>query len=318
VIDLRGVRTRYLAAAALMLLAGTLHAAENKKMPAKAVLEGRVHVVEKGDTLTGIAARYGVTVPALVTANRLANERAKLRVGQKLTVPEAKARTAASVPSKPSAAAPPKSAAAASSKSDAARSKSVAPGPPKSLASAPGKSAAAVPARTTGDAPPPRWSRPCCGPRGLMLGVPEWAETAPLFTWPVEGPVSSTFGRRRSGWHRGIDIKAERGTVIFAAAPGVVVASEIQPRYGRVVKVEHESGFLTVYAHNQENLVQSGMRVSAGDPIGTIGRTGRATAYHLHFEIRQNGSVYNPLYLLPLPPRVGQVEESEETEEDHD
>ena len=120
------------------------------------------------------------------------------------------------------------------------------------------------------------------------------------------------------GWHRGIDIKAERGAVVFAAATGLVVTSDREPRYGRVVKIEHDGGFLTVYAHNEENLVEAGMRVSAGDPIATIGRTGRATAHHLHFEIRRDGSVYNPLYLLPLPPRVGQVEESDETEEEHD
>jgi murein DD-endopeptidase MepM/ murein hydrolase activator NlpD len=143
-------------------------------------------------------------------------------------------------------------------------------------------------------------------------------ELSPLFAWPVEGPITSTYGRRRTGWHRGIDIKADRGAVIFAAASGVVVTADREPRYGRVVKIEHDGGFLTVYAHNEENLVESGMRVAAGDPVGTIGRTGRATAHHLHFEIRRDGSVYNPLYLLPLPPRVGQVEESEETEEQHD
>lgn len=151
-----------------------------------------------------------------------------------------------------------------------------------------------------------------------MLGVPEWVETSPLFTWPVEGPVSSTFGRRRTGWHRGIDIKADRGTIVFAAAGGRVAESEVQPRYGRVVKIEHDGGFMTVYAHNEENLVEAGMRVAPGDPIATIGRTGRATAHHLHFEIRHDGSVYNPLYLLPLPPRVSQVEESDEAEEEHD
>jgi len=148
--------------------------------------------------------------------------------------------------------------------------------------------------------------------------VPDFVEAAPPFLWPVEGPVSSTFGRRRSGWHRGIDITADRGAVIFAAAAGVVVTSGIEYRYGRVVKIEHDDGYVTVYAHNDENLVRVGMRVAAGDPIATVGRTGRATADHLHFEIRRNDAVYNPLYLLPLPPRVGQVEESDDPGEQHE
>jgi murein DD-endopeptidase MepM/ murein hydrolase activator NlpD len=156
------------------------------------------------------------------------------------------------------------------------------------------------------------------GPRGLELAVPDFVEVTMAFVWPVEGPISSLFGRRRNAWHRGIDIKAEPGSVIFAAAAGLVVTSAVEPRYGRVVKIEHDDGFVTVYAHNEENLVESGVRIAAGDPIATIGRTGRATAPHLHFEIRRNGAVYNPLYLLPLPPRVGQVEESDDLEEDHE
>ena len=221
---------------------------------------------------------------ALVAANRLASERVVLRIGQRLVLPTS---------------GPPRAATAA-----------------RTLpATTPPGARASVVTRAPSPPRPPVMTR---GPRGLELAVPDFLDASPLFTWPVEGPVTSTFGRRRSAWHRGIDIKAERGAVIFAAAAGVVVTSGVEPRYGRVVKIEHDRGFVTVYAHNEENLVQAGMQVSPGDPIATIGKTGRATAYHLHFEIRRNGAVYNPLYLLPLPPRVGQVEESDEPDEQHE
>jgi lipoprotein NlpD len=157
---------------------------------------------------------------------------------------------------------------------------------------------------------------PAAPPRTLVLALPDFSELAPLFAWPVDGQVSSKFGRRRMGWHRGIDIKADLGTPVAAAAAGVVVASTYQTRYGRVVKIEHLNGFMTVYAHNDQNLVEAGDRVTIGQPIAAVGRTGRATAHHLHFEIRQTGLAYNPLYMLPLPPRVMLMEETDE--EDHD
>jgi murein DD-endopeptidase MepM/ murein hydrolase activator NlpD len=226
-------------------------------------------VVVKGDTLAAIARRYNVSVAVLVKVNRLPSETAKLKVGQKLTIPFGSTAVVAST-TRPAAGRP-------------------ATGPRAPVSPRP--------------------------PLGLTLAVPDFVEGAPPFGWPVEGTVTSLFGRRRSGWHRGIDVKAERGTIIFAAAEGTVVVSGVEPRYGRVVKIEHDDGFLTVYAHNEENLVEVGMRVGAGDPIATLGRTGRATAHHVHFEIRRNGSVYNPLYLLPRPRSASQVEEGEETEE---
>ena len=160
---------------------------------------------------------------------------------------------------------------------------------------------------------------PASGPRApgdVVLAVPEFVESAHGFAWPVEGPVTSTFGRRRGGWHRGIDIKAEQGTAVLAAAPGMVIVSGVEPRYGRVVKLEHDGGFVTVYAHNDENLVEVGYRVATGERLAAVGRTGRATTHHVHFEVRRQGRVYNPLYLLPLPPRVAQVEENGEPEND--
>jgi murein DD-endopeptidase MepM/ murein hydrolase activator NlpD len=274
---LRVTRTAWLAAAAVLVLAAGEGAAEPRQPAAP---PARSHVVVGGDTLGGIAARYKVTVAALVAANRLPGERARLRIGQRLVNP---------------------------------------PAAPPAVAATPRRRGPRVTAaRAEASVPPPRLPARPRGPRGLELAVPDFVEASPPFAWPVEGSVSSTFGRRRSGWHRGIDIKASQGAVIFAAAPGLVVTSGTEPRYGRVVKIEHDDGFVTVYAHNEENLVQRGMRVAAGDPIATIGRTGRATAYHLHFEIRRNGAVYNPLYLLPLPPRVGQVEESDESNEEHE
>ena len=276
-------RVAWVAAVAVLALAAADVAAEPKQPATPA--PPRTHVVANGDTLSGIAARYRVTVAGIVAANRLAGERVVLRLGQRLVIP-------ASAP----AAAPAAAVAAPST-----------PRRPPRLAAA----------RAEASVPPPRVKPPARGPRGLELEVPDFVEVSPPFTWTVEGPVTSTFGRRRSGWHRGIDIKASEGSVIFAAAAGVVITSAVEPRYGRVVKIEHDDGYLTVYAHNTENLVQAGMRVAAGDPIATIGRTGRATAHHLHFEVRRNGSVYNPLYLLPLPPRTVQVELTDD-EQDSD
>lgn len=169
----------------------------------------------------------------------------------------------------------------------------------RASATHPGASAPMRPAGTPGSPPPPR----------LALAVPDFDGDAPPLGWPAEGPVVSTFGHRRSGWHGGIDIKAPLGTPVQAAAAGVVVTAGVETRYGLVVKIEHKAGFMTVYAHNDVNLVEVGDRVDAGDLIALVGNTGRATTYHVHFEVRRDGLAYNPLYLLPMPPRIAQVDE---------
>lgn len=153
-------------------------------------------------------------------------------------------------------------------------------------------------------------------PGGIVLSVPDFDDALLAFAWPAEGPVTSAYGRRRSGWHRGIDIKAELGTPVLAAAPGLVIMSGVERLYGRVIKIEHDQGFVTVYAHNDQNLVEVGDRVVAGETIATAGRTGRATTHHVHFEIMRDGKNYNPLYLLPLPPRIAQVDETDENPPD--
>jgi murein DD-endopeptidase MepM/ murein hydrolase activator NlpD len=132
----------------------------------------------------------------------------------------------------------------------------------------------------------------------LFLAFPEFARDGAAFQWPVDGAVASAFGRRHRGWHAGIDIPADMGTPIRAAAAGTVIVSGWERAYGNVVKIQHTDGFLTVYAHNLENLVEVGDTVPAGAIIATVGRSGHASANHLHFEIRQEGVAYNPLHLL--------------------
>lgn len=158
--------------------------------------------------------------------------------------------------------------------------------------------------------------RPAVGsaraPVRLVLAVPDFDSAIVPFTWPVEGLVISTFGHRPSGWHGGIDIKAPLGTPVWAAAAGVVIASGVEVYYGLVVKIEHRRGFVSVYAHNDVNLVEVGDRVDDGEMIALVGQTGRATTHHVHFEIRHDGRAYNPLYFLPLPPRFAQVDETVE------
>jgi len=132
----------------------------------------------------------------------------------------------------------------------------------------------------------------------LVLSTPDFQEERIPLVWPVEGPVISTFGQRSRGWHAGIDISAEVGSQIYAAAPGTVVYSGWIRAYGQVVKLEHPNGFITLYAHNLKNLVEAGEEVEAGQVIATVGRTGHVTGPHVHFEVRRDGRAYNPLHLL--------------------
>jgi murein DD-endopeptidase MepM/ murein hydrolase activator NlpD len=162
-------------------------------------------------------------------------------------------------------------------------------------------------------------------PTRLFLAVPEFDRDAIVFQWPIDGLVASAFGRRHRGWHAGIDIKADGGAPIRAAAKGTVVISGFERSYGNLVKIEHAGGFTTLYAHNLENLVEVGDVVEAGAVIGTVGRTGLASAHHLHFEIRHEETAYNPMHLLegrdtsvfvsaPLPPTAATVSDEEDRE----
>jgi murein DD-endopeptidase MepM/ murein hydrolase activator NlpD len=132
----------------------------------------------------------------------------------------------------------------------------------------------------------------------LVLTEPDFGREGIRLAWPAEGPVISTFGRRSRSWHAGIDIKAEVGGEVRAAAPGTVLYSGWIRAYGQVVKIQHDNGFITLYAHNERNLVEVGEDVEAGQAIATIGRSGHTTGPHLHFEVRRDGKAYNPLHLL--------------------
>jgi murein DD-endopeptidase MepM/ murein hydrolase activator NlpD len=140
-------------------------------------------------------------------------------------------------------------------------------------------------------------------PPSLADIVLEQPPPTPLvhFIRPVPGPVASPFGPRGVAWHGGVDLKAERGAAIRAAAAGMVITSGWERAYGRVIKIWHRNDLMTVYAHNLENLAKVGDWVEQDQVIATVGSTGRATAPHLHFEIRLNGRKYNPAFWLPEP-----------------
>jgi lipoprotein NlpD len=121
-----------------------------------------------------------------------------------------------------------------------------------------------------------------------------------FFSWPVKGAVSSHFGMRDGVKHDGIDIRAHEGAPIKAADDGYVVyISESMRGYGNIIILSHSGNYYTVYAHNKQNLVKNAAKVVKGDVIGTVGATGNATGFHLHFEVRRGKSTLNPIFYLP-------------------
>ena len=118
------------------------------------------------------------------------------------------------------------------------------------------------------------------------------------------GYASSTYGMRidpftgRSHFHAGVDYNGPRGTDILAVADGVVRFAGRSSGYGNTVEIDHGNGYVTRYAHNQENLAAEGVRVRAGDVIAKMGSSGRSTGSHVHIEVLHNGRAINPVPFL--------------------
>jgi lipoprotein NlpD len=119
------------------------------------------------------------------------------------------------------------------------------------------------------------------------------------FLWPVNGTVNSAFGPRGSSFHDGIDIAAPEGTPILAIEAGEVIYSDQLRGYGNMVILRHPGGIVSVYAHNESNLVREGQSVVRGEVVARVGSTGRVSGPHLHFEIRRNNAAQDPLRYLP-------------------
>ncbi len=131
-----------------------------------------------------------------------------------------------------------------------------------------------------------------------------------IFSWPVteDYPVTSTFGYRtdpftgETKYHGGIDVAAPEGTPILAAADGTVTEANGTDSYGGgygyYVKVQHEGGYVSVYAHASRIAVTAGQVVKKGQVIAYIGSTGRSTGNHLHWEIWKDGVRVDPMGLF--------------------
>jgi len=122
--------------------------------------------------------------------------------------------------------------------------------------------------------------------------------------WPAHGWLSSGVGARRDpingsrDFHEGLDISADHGTNVYATADGTVAQAAVEGGYGNLIVVDHGYGLETRYGHLSRYKVRTGEKVRRGDVLGLVGSTGRSTGAHLHYEVRVNGRLLNPLQLL--------------------
>jgi murein DD-endopeptidase MepM/ murein hydrolase activator NlpD len=228
---------------------------------------GGKYVVQGDDTLTGIARRHGVSVEALVAANKLTDADV-IREGQTLIVPAPVA--AASVEAAVPIAAKP--------------SPTPTPAPAFSPTSLVSTSAPGLQAASTG-----------------TPTVSITKKRIAQLVWPIvlKAPLISVTQAFQPG-HSAIDIGAPTGTPIKAAAGGVVKVSEkADGAYGWRIVVDQGDDVFTWYAHLSELKVKEGQTVKAGDVIGSVGTSGLATGPHLHFELRIGSKPIDPRLALP-------------------
>jgi len=130
-----------------------------------------------------------------------------------------------------------------------------------------------------------------CSPVGGAVG-------SFAFTWPTAYGAQVT-GNDYWGGHQALDLMCYEGDGVFASDSGVVIyAGPISGGYGNLVAIDHQNGYLTLYAHLSAINVTCGQSVARGQVIGACGTTGNSTGAHLHFEVRQNGGFINPWHVL--------------------
>lgn len=231
-------------------------------------VEGIVHSVRYGETVSEIAARYDAKARDIVEfrANGLAGDPNRLRDGTQILVPGGRAvPLAVQATSRPAPIATPVPVAAPAPR--------VAPPPPAVVAAAP-----------AGAASPP-------APAAVVNAASGWA-------WPGSGPLTSPYGPSHP---LGIDIGTGYGAAITAARDGTVTFAGGNPccSYGYHVIIAHDGGYETLYAHLSTISATLGQKVKAGQIVGYSGTSGRVTGPHLHFEIHRNGTTMNPSAFLP-------------------
>jgi len=140
-------------------------------------------------------------------------------------------------------------------------------------------------------------------PHGESLG--DWLSMAGSPSlWPVAGRVTGSFGERidpfngEGAFHNGMDISTAYGEPVHAAGDGTVAFADLMNGYGRVIILEHNHGVSTRYGHLSGFAVTEGQLVRRGDIVGYVGRSGRTTGPHLHYEVRINDTPVNPYRYL--------------------
>jgi murein DD-endopeptidase MepM/ murein hydrolase activator NlpD len=236
-----------------------------------------VHVVRQGETIYRIARAYGVEPAELMQRNGLSDPRA-LTVGAELIVPGP--RTSTRTPT------------------TAAAAQQEAGHPERSDAAAAAERSRGAPTRTR-----PLVATASADPSAVHPERGAAAEAAArsrgtVLAWPLRGVLYGRYGVRAGQRHDGIDIAAPEGAPVAAAADGTVLFAGDQAGYGAVVILRHESGLVTLYAHNSRVLVHEGARVARGEAIARVGQTGRTTGPHLHFEVREGTRPRDPLLFL--------------------
>jgi len=232
-----------------------------------------VHVVAPGETMIGIAHKYGITLNALTRANNM-QPFGKISVGQQLIIPGSHSVAVAHAP-----AAPPPTPQVAQPRTIPAE---------KAIASAaPLQSARIVTPET----------------QTTTQSVATAAEPAgnlPSFRWPVKGRIIAAFGSKMDGTQNdGINLAVPEGTPVKAADDGVVAyAGNELKGYGNLVLIRHANGYVSAYANASEILVKRGDTIKRGQVIAHAGQTGNVTSPQLHFEIRKGSTPLDPTKYL--------------------